>query len=555
MTKILRSLGIVLALLATGLPTGSSAATRDGIAMAAASRAFTEGDGAQTITVTRVGSTGAASVNYGFTNGTAQNGTHYVGTPGTLNWNAGETGAKTIPVTIIDDGAPNASRTFTVTLSGATGTPLMAPMSTMVTIADNFNQVQFSAPTANVTEGTATLSLAVTRTGFTAGTTVTVNDDDKGVRFASPTYDVFENGASVLLQVQRIGPATAPATATYATVNGSAVSGTDFGMAGYTQARTGSLSWIAGDAATKTITIPILNNAIPGQPDRTFTVNLTPGAGLVLGTPGTATVTIHDDDIPAQSNVQFSQPKYIVMENGGNAVLTVQRVDAGGGFGLPATVSFATMAVTAVATTDYTTKTGTLTWAAGDSADKTISVPIVNNTVAEPTKLFKVVLSKASPGVGIPAPEGFVAILDDDEVFPKAGAMPAGFSTPVSTTAGWHVSNDPSAYEGVFSLKSDEIDDSQSAGLQMSGTFAGGNVIFYVKVSSEAGFDTLQFFIDDVLQTTWSGTATAGWQTSPTYPLTAGVHTLKWVYAKDASVSVGADAVWLDGLKTPTFTP
>jgi hypothetical protein len=213
------------------------------------------------------------------------------------------------------------------------------------------------------------------------------------------------------------------------------------------------------------------------------------------------------------------------------------------------------MAVTAVATTDYTTKSGTLTWAGGDSADKTITVPIINNTVAEPTKLFKVVLSKPSVGVGLPAPEGYVVILDDDEVFPSKGAMPAGFSTPIGATTGWHVSNDVGAYEGAFSLKSDEIDDGQTAELQMSGTFAAGSVVFYVKVSTEAGFDTLQFFVDGVPQTTWSGNATTTWQASPSYSLTAGVHTLKWVYAKDASVSVGSDAVWLDGLRTPTFTP
>ena len=77
-----------------------------------------------------------------------------------------------------------------------------------------------------------------------------------------------------------------------------------------------------------------------------------------------------------------------------------------------------------------------------------------------------------------------------------------------------------------------------------------------VKVSSEPGFDLLRFYVDGVPQPlTWSGTAVAGWTLSPTYPLAAGVHTLSWVYSKDASVSVGLDAAYIDGLVTPAFTP
>ena len=118
------------------------------------------------------------------------------------------------------------------------------------------------------------------------------------------------------------------------------------------------------------------------------------------------------------------------------------------------------------------------------------------------------------------------------------------------------MSNDPGAYEGVYSLKSDEIDDGETAGLEMFGTFVAGNVSFRVKVSSEPSFDQLTFYVDGVPQPlTWSGTAVAGWTASPTYPLTAGVHALRWVYSKDASVSVGMDAAYIDGLVTPAFTP
>jgi hypothetical protein len=145
--------------------------------------------------------------------------------------------------------------------------------------------------------------------------------------------------------------------------------------------------------------------------------------------------------------------------------------------------------------------------------------------------------------------------MDDDEAFPLDGVFPAFLEVADGVTTGWHLSNDAGAYEGSFSLKSDMIDDGQVAGIKMDGTFAAGNVSFRVKVSSEAGFDELQFWIDGALTTRWSGTALTGWQMSPVYPLLVGPHVLEWKYVKDGSVSVGLDAAYIDALVTPAFTP
>ena len=212
---------------------------------------------------------------------------------------------------------------------------------------------------------------------------------------------------------------------------------------------------------------------------------------------------------------------------------------------------------TALATSDYTASSGMLTWPPGDSASKTISVPINNvGTTAEPPEAFKVTLSTPNAGTGLGANSQItVVILDDDEIFPPLGAMPASLTTPIDTDAGWHGSNDPLAYEGVFTLKTDPITHGETAGLQMAGTFEAGPVNFRVKISSEAGFDVLQFFVDGVLKQTWSGTAVPGWQMAATVNLGAGVHTLRWVYTKDASASVGADSAHIDSLTTPVFTP
>jgi len=506
----------------------SMAASADSLQFSVASVAVTEGTATVMLGVTRVSPAigVSAGVTWTTVDGTAHAGTDFgpVGdaTPltGTLNGASGAGKSQMITIPITNDTLIQGARTFTVQLSDPSG--------------------------AGVTIGTIPT------------VTVRINDNDKGFAFASPTYTVGEAADNVVLSVQRIGPTTTTASATWSTANGTATAGQDFGTLNNATQRSGTFSWAIGDANPKNIVIPIINDALGGEGDETFTVSLTPGTGYILGSPGSATVTIQDNDIPPESELRFTQPKYSVLEDAGSVTLGVERVVvAGGNLDRPASANFTTVAGSAMATYDYVAKTGVLSWAAGEGGTKTITINIVNNAVAEPPELFTVRLSNAPSGVGISAPgEAAVLILDDDEKFPPEGAIPSGFGTPSDTTSGFHVSNDPGAYEGAFSLKNDFIDDGESAGIEMTGTFAAGNVSFRVKVSTEASFDVLSFYIDGVLKNSWSGNTIATWQASPMYSFTTpGPHTLKWVYSKDASVSLGADAVYIDGLVTPAFTP
>jgi hypothetical protein len=72
------------------------------------------------------------------------------------------------------------------------------------------------------------------------------------------------------------------------------------------------------------------------------------------------------------------------------------------------------------------------------------------------------------------------------------------------------------------------------------------SVKFYWKVSSEANYDYLRFYIDGVLKNSISGTV--NW-TQKTYTVTSGSHTLKWTYVKDSAVSSGSDCGWVDKLE------
>lgn len=109
--------------------------------------------------------------------------------------------------------------------------------------------------------------------------------------------------------------------------------------------------------------------------------------------------------------------------------------------------------------------------------------------------------------------------------------------------ADWTIDN-TNAWDGAYSAKSGNIGDNQSTSLMYSMEVASAGLIsFYRKVSSEAGYDYLQFYIDNQLQDEWAGEL--DWE-EVSYNVSAGNHTFKWVYEKDVYVSNGDDCGWID---------
>src|SRR5688500_10333826 len=81
-----------------------------------------ERSGRAILTVTRApGATAAASVDYEMTQNSAAPGADFVSARGTLNWPAGDSGAKAIEVAILQDAFEEEPQDFYVTLSNALG--------------------------------------------------------------------------------------------------------------------------------------------------------------------------------------------------------------------------------------------------------------------------------------------------------------------------------------------------------------------------------------------------------------------------------------------------
>jgi hypothetical protein len=138
-----------------------------------------------------------------------------------------------------------------------------------------------------LTAGTATVTvLTPAPGGGTSSATFTVDAPGR-VAFASATAMVDETVASVTLAVTRTAGVGGPVMVDYATTDGTASAGEDY------DARSGTLTFEIG-VTSQTIVVPIRFTPGGGM-NETFTVTLGDAqSGLVVGTPATTTVTVHN---------------------------------------------------------------------------------------------------------------------------------------------------------------------------------------------------------------------------------------------------------------------
>ena len=71
---------------------------------------------------------------------------------------------------------------------------------------------------------------------------------------------------------------------------------------------------------------------------------------------------------------------------------------------------------------------------------------------------------------------------------------------------------------------------------------------FDYRVSSEAGWDALEFYLNGTRLGRWSGDI--GWNTFQ-FRVQPGLNSLEWRYTKDANFSAGEDAAFIDNLYLP----
>lgn len=115
----------------------------------------------------------------------------------------------------------------------------------------------------------------------------------------------------------------------------------------------------------------------------------------------------------------------------------------------------------------------------------------------------------------------------------------------------WIIDEDES-YQGTYSVRSGTISHNQNSELLVVYEVSSQDSIsFYRKVSSENNYDWLEFYIDEERVGRWSGEKS--WE-RVVFPVEEGLRTFRWVYEKDASVSQGEDAGWIDEIELPAKT-
>jgi len=152
------------------------------------------------------------------------------------------------------------------------------------------------------------------------------------------------------------------------------------------------------------------------EPNETFTVGLSSPSGGTIGA-SLATVTVADNDYPV---IRFTLPTSTVTEGpGATASIAVRAETPEGGAAGPVSTQYSTSNITAVAGSDYTSASGTLSFpsipAGGVSQD--ITVAITNDVYVEPTKTFRVSLTSPS-GATLGQATNIVSIADDEALGP-----------------------------------------------------------------------------------------------------------------------------------------
>jgi hypothetical protein len=146
----------------------------------------------------------------------------------------------------------------------------------------------------------------------------------------------------------------------------------------------------------------------------------------------------------ASTTLNFSAAGYNVNESGGNVTLRVNR--SGGSVG-QVTVLYETINGTAKAPSDYTAKSGTLTFLNGQTT-KTIVVPITNDTLFEQNETFSVRLKAPGGGARLGALNAATVTIINNDPPPRisindvtvtegdSGVINASFTATLSTASG-----------------------------------------------------------------------------------------------------------------------
>ncbi len=228
------------------------------------------------------------------------------------------------------------------------------------------------------------------------------------VRFSASMYSTSEGNTAATITVLRAGTTSSEVTVDYTTtddeISDLATAGSDYSTT------SGTLTFAAG-VTTATFTVSILGDTVVEGNERLRLVLSNPSSGAVLASPNVAHLRIVDND--TAGTLAFSSTTYTGTEGGPAVVITVVR---SGGAASGVTVQYATSNGSATAGSDYTPRSGTLSFGAGQTS-RTFTVLILDDTAVESTETVNLTLRNPTGGATLRTPStAALHILDNDSI-------------------------------------------------------------------------------------------------------------------------------------------
>ena len=231
----------------------------------------------------------------------------------------------------------------------------------------------------------------------TAAATGTINDNDAGISISDESE---EEGDPLGFTVSLSIPAPSTITVDYATSDGTASSSSDY------TSDSDTLTYTTGQQF-KTVNISTTEDSSQ-ESDETLTVTLSSVTGAATITDATGTGTIEDDDAP--TGPYFTISDATEDEDGNRIEFTVTLTGTRSG---DTYVDYATVDGSATDPSDYEEETDDIRFRDNDDT-KTIRIDLEDDSTAELTETFTVVLSNPTNGSWISDDTGVGTIIDDD---------------------------------------------------------------------------------------------------------------------------------------------
>jgi hypothetical protein len=238
------------------------------------------------------------------------------------------------------------------------------------------------------------------------------------VSFSAASYSVDQKSGSITVTIRKSG--TAAGSVSYTTASGTAIGGTDYSI------RQGKLSWTKGSTASKTVAIPIATGKLFSG-TKTFSFLLKKPSGIALGSPATTSIAIKGGATTTATpgTITLGASTYSIAQSAGSQTVSIKRT----GGTTAVTMAYATIDGTAKAGTDYTAKSGTLSWAAGDTAAKSVAIPISNAKAFSGSRNFTLKLTGGTGGVAMGSPNAATVTINGAGTGGGGGGTPLACST------------------------------------------------------------------------------------------------------------------------------